>query len=101
MILAMATKKRTAPRTGKRAATAASRTLRNPKATGAAKAAAGSTLGQTGRAARTGTRAASAAGRALARKVTSREGRKSAGSALAQTPRKAKRRTPKKVAKPK
>lgn len=46
--------KRTPRRTHERAATAASRTLKNPKATPSAKTAAGSALSQTGRRARTG-----------------------------------------------
>ncbi len=86
----MATKKITTSRqTNKRASTAAARTLRNPKATRAGKAAAGSALSQTGRKAHTGEGAASAAGRALSRSVTSPEGLRAAGSALAQAPRKA------------
>ena len=86
-------KKRT-PKTGRKAATAAGRTLRNPKAIPSARTAAASALSQTGRSARTGPRAASAAGRALAKKVTSPAGRKAAASALSQTPsrRKAKRK---------
>jgi hypothetical protein len=76
---------KTKSRTGKLAARAASKTLRNPKAIPSAKTAAGSALSQTGRAARTGARAASAAGRALAKAATSPAGRRAAASALAQT----------------
>ena len=73
---------------GNKAATAAARVLNNPKATKAAKTAAGSALSQTGRVAKTGKVAASAAGKALSAQKTSPRGRKAAGSALAQSPRK-------------
>ncbi len=74
-------------RTSNKAASAASKTLRNPKAIPSARTAAASALSQTGRPARTGLRAASAAGRALAKRATSPTGRRAAGSALAQAPR--------------
>jgi len=75
-------------KTGAKAATAAARVLNNPKATKAAKTAAGSALSQTGRVAKTGKLAASAAGKALSAQKTSPRGRKAAGSALTQSPRK-------------
>jgi hypothetical protein len=89
----MATKRKV-PQTHKQAASAASFVLKNPKATKAAKSAAGSALAQTGRPARTGKAAASSAGKALSRKVTSPRGRTAAASALAQTPRKKKAKAP-------
>lgn len=84
---------KTVRQTGARAATAASKTLRNPKAIPSAKTAAASALAQTGRPARTGPKAASAAGRALAKKATSPAGRKAAASALSQSKRRPKRKT--------
>ncbi len=74
-------------RTGSKAASAASKTLRNPKAIPSAKTAAASALSQTGRRARTGSRAASAAGRALAKRATSPAGRRAAASARSQAPK--------------
>ena len=75
-------------KTSTRAASASAKVLSNPKATSAAKSAAGSALSQTGRVANTGARAASLAGKALASEKTSPRGRKAAGSALSQAPRK-------------
>ncbi|MBF0155107.1 MAG: hypothetical protein HQL64_15315 [Magnetococcales bacterium] len=76
--------------TGKRAASAAARTLRNPNASQAAKSAAGSALAQTGNAKVTGPKAASAASKALKSPGTSKAGKSAAGSALTQRPNKGK-----------
>lgn len=70
--------------TSPRAATAASKTLRDAKASPAAKSAAGSALAQAGNNKVTGKQAASAAGKALQNPETSKAGKTAAGAALTQ-----------------
>lgn len=72
--------------TGKRAATAASRTLRSPIASKAAKSAAGSALTQVRSSEVTGKRAASAAAKTLRSRTASKAAKSAAGSALTQRP---------------
>ena len=79
----MATKK-TSEVTSPKAASAASKTLRNPNASPTAKSAAGSALAQTGNDKVTGKQAASAAGKALSNPSTSKAGKSAAASALTQ-----------------
>jgi hypothetical protein len=74
-------------RTGKRAASAAGKTLRLKSSSKAAKRAAASDLAQVGNSNRTGTRAASAAGKTLRSKSASKAAKRAAASDLAQRKR--------------
>lgn len=78
------TVKKSSESTSPKAATAASKTLRNPNASPAAKSAAGSALAQVGNDKVTGKQAASAAGRALSNPSTSKAGKSAAASSLTQ-----------------
>lgn len=72
--------------TGKRAASAAARTLRNPSASKAAKSAAGSALTQRKSTEVTSRKAASAAAKTLRSPSASKAAKSAAGSALTQRP---------------
>lgn len=72
--------------TSKRAASAAGKTLANPRSTKAERSAAASALTQTGSREQTGSRAASAASRTLANPRSTKVERSAAASALSQTP---------------
>lgn len=76
--------------TGRRAATAASKTLSDPHASAREKSAAASALAQVGRHAVTHAQAASAAGKDLRDPHSTARERSAAASALAQTPNKKK-----------
>jgi len=77
--------------TGKKAATAASKVLRNPNASKAAKSAAGSALSQTKSPPKvTSKKATTAASKTLRNKSTSKTSKTAAGSALTQRPGKRK-----------
>lgn len=77
--------------TGKKAATAASKVLRNPKTSKAAKSAAGSALSQRKAPPKvTSAKAATAASKTLRNKSTSKTSKTAAGSALTQRPGKKK-----------
>lgn len=78
-------------KTGDKAATAASKTLRSNDTGKASKAAAGSTLAQAGTTKRTGTKAAKAASGTLRDGRTSAASKTAAGSALSQAGAKKKR----------
>jgi hypothetical protein len=73
-----------ARRTGRKAASAAGKTLRSKSASKTAKRAAASDLAQVGNSKRTGSKAASAAGKTLRSKSTSKAARQAAASDLAQ-----------------
>lgn len=79
----MATKK-PSETTSPKAATAASKTLRNPNASPAAKSAAGSALAQTGNNKVTGRQAATNAGKTLSSTTAGKAGKSAAASALTQ-----------------
>ncbi|MBB33990.1 MAG: hypothetical protein CME88_13245 [Hirschia sp.] len=70
--------------TSKRAASSASKTLRNPTASKSAKSAAGSALAQRGNTKETKSAAASAASKTLANPKASKAAKSAAGSALTQ-----------------
>jgi hypothetical protein len=74
-------------RTGKRAASAAGKTLRSKTAPKAARRAAASDLAQVGNSKRTSPRAASAAGKTLGSKSASKAAKRAAASDLAQRKR--------------
>ncbi|VUD69376.1 hypothetical protein TDB9533_04743 [Thalassocella blandensis] len=77
--------------TGKKAASAASKVLRNPNSSKAAKSAAGSALSQTKSPPKvTSKKAATAASKTLRSKSTSKTSKTAAGSALTQRPNKKK-----------
>jgi len=76
--------------TGKRAASAAARTLRSPTASKVAKSAAGSALTQRKSTEVTGKKAASAAAKTLRSPTASKAAKSAAGSALTQRPNKGK-----------
>jgi len=77
--------------TGKKAATAASKVLRNPDSSKTAKSAAGSALSQTKSPSKvTSMNAATAASKTLSNKSTSKTSKTAAGSALTQRPGKKK-----------
>ena len=71
-------------RTGKKAASSAGKTLANPNATKAQKAAAASALSQTGNRKVTGKKAASSAGKTLGNPKASKAQKAAAASALTQ-----------------
>lgn len=75
-----------AERTSKKAASAAGKTLTNPKASRSAKSAAASALAQTGNNKVTGKKAGTAASKALSSSKGSKAGKSAAGSALTQRP---------------
>lgn len=77
--------------TGRKAASAASKVLKNPKASPAAKTAAASALTQSRSAEATSAKAASAAAKTLANPKASKAEKTAAASALTQRPDKAKR----------
>jgi hypothetical protein len=74
-------------KTGKRAASAAGKTLRSTSAPKAARRAAASDLAQVGNTNRTGARAASAAGKTLGSNSASKAAKRAAASDLAQRKR--------------
>jgi hypothetical protein len=80
----------TIEKTGRKAATAASKTLSNPKSTPAEKSAAASALTQFKSAEVTGKKAATAAAKTLSNPKASATAKSAAASALAQTPSKKK-----------
>lgn len=80
--------KRNRESTGKKAATAAAKTLRNPEANKDAKSAAGSALTQRKSTEITGKKAASAAAKTLRNPKASKSAKSAAGSALTQRPNK-------------
>lgn len=80
----------TTEKTGKKAATAASKTLSNPKSTPAEKSAAGSALTQSKSAEVTGKKAATAASKVLSNPKSSAAAKSAAGSTLTQSPSKKK-----------
>lgn len=77
-----------AERTGKRAASNASKTLRSKSATKAQKSAAASALAQVGNNKVTRSKAGSAAGKALSKSGASKAAKSAAGSALTQRSKK-------------